>query len=82
MILKRAQKMVELNFSLTHSTREVGEENCIPMEENTTANDHPFGCNISYLVHLPEGMSRFLIHVSAFETTENLSYFLLFSLFS
>ena len=55
--------MIELNFSLTDSTRTVGEENYIPMEENTTANDHPFGRYISHLVHLPEAVSRFLIHV-------------------
>lgn len=93
MILKRALKLIKLylkptkktnklNSGLTHSTRTISEENHIPFEENTNGNDHPFGCNISDLVHLPGEVSRFLIHVSASETTENRSdFFLLFFLF-
>ena len=86
MILKRALKLIKLNLkprkkttklnsSLTHSTRTKSKENHIPFEQNTIANDHPFGCNISDLVRLPGEVSRFLIHVSASETTENHSDF-------
>ena len=94
MILKRALKLIKLNLkptkktdklnsSLTHSTRTISEENHIPFEENTIANDHPFGCNISDLVHLPGEVSRFLVHVSDSETTENHSdFFAFFPLFS